>query len=162
MHEGFKRTRQMVEGLAKPALEFLSVIDDPDAKLQALGVKDSIARMEELFAAAGDRSRKVALVEFGLTPQLFYAFDCVPLCLETYPMMFTANSKDVFHEFVEKAESSGLPSDVCSTDRFIAGAALSGEFPENAFFRGFIRPMRRHSGCLSDHEGSNGHPRPVY
>ena len=134
MQKAFKRTREMVEGVAKPALEFLNAINDPEFNLQILGLKDSIARMGELFAAAEDRNKKVALVEFGLTPQLFYAFDCVPLCLETFPMMFTANSKDVFREFVEKAESSGLPSDVCSTDRFITGAALSGEFPENAFF----------------------------
>ena len=134
MQKGFKKTREMVESLAKPALEFLSAIDDPDINLQALGVKDSIARMEELFAASEDPGRKVALVEFGLTPQLFYAFDCVPLCLETYPMMFTANNKGVFREFIEKAETSGIPSDVCSTDRFITGAALSGEFPKNAFF----------------------------
>ncbi len=134
METAFKRTREMVEGFSKPALEFLNAMNDPDLTLQTLGLKDAIARLEELFDAAGDRNKKVALVEFGLTPQLFYAFDCVPLCLETYPMMFTANSKDVFYDFVEKAESSGLPSDVCSTDRFITGAALSGEFPENAFF----------------------------
>jgi benzoyl-CoA reductase subunit B len=134
MQKAFKRTREMVEDVAKPALEFLNAINDPDLILQTLGLKDSIARMEELFAAAEDRNKRVALAEFGLTPQLFYAFDCVPLCLETYPMMFTANRKEVFHEFIEIAETSGLPSDVCSTDRFITGAALSGEFPENAFF----------------------------
>lgn len=124
----------MVEGLAKPSLEFLSAIDDPDIKLQILALKDSIGRMEELFAAAENPNQKVALFEFGLTPQLFYAFDCAPLCLETFPMLFTASRKEVFYKFVEKAESSGLPSDVCSTDRFIMGAALSGEFPDNAFF----------------------------
>jgi len=134
MQKAFKRTLAMVEELSKPMLEFINEIDDPDINLQKLGLKDSIEKMEEIFAAAEDPNQKVALVEFGLTPQLFYAFDCVPLCLETFPMMFTAGNKEVFYDFVEKAESCGLPSDVCSTDRFIAGAALSGEFPENAFF----------------------------
>jgi benzoyl-CoA reductase subunit B len=129
----FAKSREMVEGLAKPALEFFKAIDGEDIKLQILRLNDSIARMEELFAAAESRNQKVALIEFGLTPQLFYAFDCAPLVLETFPMMFTPNRKDVVHAFLEKAESSGLPSDVCSTDRFIVGAALSGEFPDNAF-----------------------------
>ena len=38
------------------------------------------------------------------------------------------------HEFINAAESSGLPSEVCSTDRFLVGAAISGEFPKNSFF----------------------------
>ena len=140
MERSFKRTRQMVEELAKPALEFLSAIgDDPDIKLQILRLKDSIGRLTELFTAADNPNQKVALFEFGLTPQLFYAFDCSPLCLETFPMMFTAAKKEVIHEFIEKAESSGLPSDVCSTDRFIMGAALSGEFPNNRLRRNAIK-----------------------
>ena len=125
----------MVDELAKPALEFLSALgDDPDIKLQILRLQDSIGRVSELFEASENPDKKVALFEFGLTPQLFYAFDCAPLCLETFPMMFSAVKKEVVHEFTEKAESSGLPSDICSTDRFNMGAALSGEFPENAFF----------------------------
>jgi benzoyl-CoA reductase/2-hydroxyglutaryl-CoA dehydratase subunit BcrC/BadD/HgdB len=134
MAGAFSKSKAMVEELAKPALEFLSPIDDDDVKLQVLRLKDSIGRMEDLFAAAEDRHQKVALIEFGLTPQLFYAFDCVPLVLETFPMMFSAAIKEVVHEFLEVAESSGLPSDVCSTDRFIMGAAISGEFPQNAIF----------------------------
>ena len=75
MKKGFKRTREVVEKLLKPALEFVSTIDDPDAKLQALAVKDQILRMEKLFAMADDGNKKVALIEWGLTPQMFYAFD---------------------------------------------------------------------------------------
>jgi len=105
MHKGFKRSREMVEELAKPALDFLSLVqDDPDIDLQVLALKDSIGRMGDLFSAAENPDKKVALFEFGLTPQLFYAFDCAPLCLETFPGMFTSGKKKVFYEFVEKAE----------------------------------------------------------
>ncbi|MFO7965619.1 MAG: 2-hydroxyacyl-CoA dehydratase family protein [Desulfobacterales bacterium] len=131
----FKRTREMVENRIRPGIEMLQTMSDhPDIRLQLLRLEDAHGRLDDLFAAAEDTNRKVALFEFGLTPQLFYAFDCAPLCLETFPMMFTAGNKEVFYDFIEKAESSGLPSDVCSTDRFIMGAALSGEFPENACF----------------------------
>ena len=80
-------------------------------------------------------NRKAALFEFGLTPQMFYAFDCAPLCMETFPMTFTGTRREVFYDFVAAAEEAGASSEVCSTDRFILGAALRGELPsENAFF----------------------------
>ena len=125
----------MINEWSKPALEFLSASDDPDLKLQILRINGIVECLEDVCTAAEDPEQKVALFEFGLTPQLFYAFDCAPLCLETYPMRFTANRKQVVHEFLEAAESSGLPSEVCSTDRFLVGAAVCGELPkENSFF----------------------------
>jgi len=134
MGKPFEKTTQMINEYAKPALEFLRALDDEDMKLQAMRVEGMVERLEDLTAAASNPEKTVALFEFGLTPQLFYAFDCAPLCMETYPMRFTATQKHVVHEFLDAAESSGLPSDVCSTDRFLVGAALSGEFPKNAFF----------------------------
>ncbi len=134
MGKPFEKTMEMVNGLAKPALELFKTMDDEDAKLFIIRLNDSIGRLEEIAAAITHQNQKVALFEFGLTPQLFYAFDCVPLCMETFPMLFTANRKEVFYEFIEAAEAAGLPSDVCSTDRCIVGAALSGEFPTNSFF----------------------------
>ncbi|MBI4764944.1 MAG: 2-hydroxyacyl-CoA dehydratase [Deltaproteobacteria bacterium] len=134
MKNPFEKTTRMINEYAKPALEFLRVLDDEDMKLQALRVESLVERLEDLTEAASNPEKRVALFEFGLTPQLFYVFDCLPLCMETFPMRFTATQKQVVHEFLDAAESSGLPSDVCSTDRFLVGAALSGEFPKNAFF----------------------------
>ena len=134
MSEPFEKTTRMINEFAKPALEFLKALDDEDMKLQAMRLESMVEHLEDVADAGSNPEKIVALFEFGLTPQLFYAFDCTPLCMETFPMRFTATQKQVVHEFLEAAESSGLPSDVCSTDRFLVGAALSGEFPKNSFF----------------------------
>jgi benzoyl-CoA reductase subunit B len=135
MRKPFECTKEMINGVAKPGIEFLKSSENADLRLSALGLDGLIRPLEEICNVAEDSSKFIALCEFGLYPQLFYAFDCEFLTLETFPAYFAANRKQVVHEFLEAAESFGLPSDVCSNDRFIAGAALSGEFPkQNAFF----------------------------
>jgi benzoyl-CoA reductase subunit B len=135
MGKPFEKTMELVNELAKPGLKFIEASDDEFAPLSAALLRSRVQNFEDLARAVTDHNKKVALFEFGLTPQLFYAFDCVPLLMESYPMVFTAVKKDVVHEFLTAAEEAGAPSEVCSTDRFILGAALSGELPsENAFF----------------------------
>ena len=135
MGKPFEKTMEMVNGMAKPGLQFLEASDDEFAPLSLALLRARVEHFDDLAAAVTDKRRKVALFEFGLTPQMFYAFDCVPLMLESYPGLFTAVKKDVVYEFLAAAEEAGAPSDVCSTDRFMLGAALTGELPsENAFF----------------------------
>jgi benzoyl-CoA reductase subunit B len=134
MGKPFERTMEMINGVLKPGLELFSASDDADWKLQALRLDGLIKRMENLCQAAEDPDKTVALVENGVYPQLFYAFDCQPFILEGFPGLFTANRKQVLHEFLDAAESSGLPSEVCSTDRFLVGAAACGELPNKNSF----------------------------
>jgi benzoyl-CoA reductase subunit B len=134
MGQPFERTMELVNGLIKPGAQLLQASQDEVARLQGATLGNIVERFEDIAEATENENRKVALYEFGLTPQLFYAFDCAPLCLESYPNLFTGVKKEVLHDFIAAAEEAGAPSDVCSTDRFILGAALRGEFPENAFF----------------------------
>jgi benzoyl-CoA reductase/2-hydroxyglutaryl-CoA dehydratase subunit BcrC/BadD/HgdB len=135
MGKPFEKTMEVVDGILKPGLQMLEESESQFAPLNAAMLRARIQHFEDLTAALTDTSKKVALFEFGLTPQMFYAFDCEPLLLESYPGMFSASRKDVLHEFLAMAEEAGAPSDVCSTDRFILGAALAGELPsENSFF----------------------------
>jgi benzoyl-CoA reductase subunit B len=130
--EPFQKMNELINNVFNPAVELLSASDDHDMKLQALSLKSMTGHMEEVCKAAADPGKTIALVEFGFTPQLFYAFDCVPLILEGFSQQFAALRKPVIHEFLDAAELAGLPSEVCSTDRFIVGAAISGEFPKNS------------------------------
>lgn len=138
MAEPFSRTVEIVNGLMKPMAQIWRDSPIPPyedyAHLYAALIGYHAEHYEEVATAMGDRKRKVALFEFGLVPQPFYAFDCGPLCLEFYPSFFTRTNMNIVYEFLEGAEEAGVPSDVCSTDRFIIGAALSGELPDNSFF----------------------------
>ena len=134
MGQPFAKTMNIVDNMLKPGLELAKTSDGPYAHLQVAMLKNMIRRYSDVAAAMTDENRKVALYEFGLAPQLFFAFDCAPLCLEMYPMFFTQADEKGTQDYIDSAEEAGIPSEVCSTDRFVAGLALDGEMPVNSFF----------------------------
>ncbi len=138
MGEPFERTMAIVNDFVKPMSQMLKEYPIPPyedyANIMVAAMESTVEHYEDIAAAMADKSRKVALFEFGLVPQIFYAFDCAPFCLETFPSFVTRVNMNLVYEFLETAEEAGVPSDACSTDRFILGAALSGELPTNSFF----------------------------
>jgi benzoyl-CoA reductase subunit B len=138
MGEPFQRTMGITNGLLKPMVQLLRDNPEPPyqdyAHLLAAAVEQNVSHYQDIAAAMGDESRKVAMYEFGLLPQLFFAFDCAPLCLEMFPSFYTRVDGSLIYEFLEAAEEAGVSSDTCSTDRFIVGATVLGELPSNAFF----------------------------
>ncbi len=134
MGKNFEKTMEIVNSFMKPGVQFLRDSGDDTKKLIAEALSDQVEMFEDIAVVMNDDSRKVALFENGLLPQMFYAFDCAPLCLETFPPFYSNANIGVVHEFLDAAQESGLSSDICSTDRFILGAALRGELPNNSFF----------------------------
>lgn len=134
----FEMTMGVANNLLKPMSQLMRENPAPPfeeySPFYAAATEGMVAHYSDIEAAMHDESRKVAMFEFGLVPQLFYAFDCAPLCLEFYPGFFAGLVQQVVYDFIEAAEEAGVPSDTCSTDRFIIGAALCGELPTNSFF----------------------------
>jgi benzoyl-CoA reductase/2-hydroxyglutaryl-CoA dehydratase subunit BcrC/BadD/HgdB len=128
----------VVDGILRPMVQVWKQSPMPPYEdyghLFAELIDTNAEHFSDIAAAMANKDRKVAMFEFGLVPQLFYAFDCAPLCLEFYPSFFTRTNMSVVYEFLDAADDAGVPTDVCSTDRFILGAALSGELPQNSFF----------------------------
>jgi benzoyl-CoA reductase subunit B len=138
MAEPFERTVAIANGILEPMSRLLKENPTPPyedyAHLLVAAMDHDVAHHLDIAVAMENESRKVALYEFGLVPQLFFAFDCAPLCLEFFPGFYANTDMNAVYEFLEAAEEAGVPSDTCSTDRFIIGATLSGELPSNAFF----------------------------
>ena len=134
MQKPFGKTKEIVDGLLKPAVQFLAQSEDKAKQLRAGTLSNYIAVMDDVADAMDSPTPKIALFEHGITPQLFYAFDCAPLCLEAYPGIFAAASMDTVYDFLSAADEAGMPSEICSTDRFLVGAVLRGEMPDNAFY----------------------------
>ncbi len=138
MGEPFERTMGIVNGILKPMGQSLKESPIPPyqdyAHLGVAMIDRDVEHFQDIAAAMADRDRKVALFEFGMAPQLFHAFDCATLCLEIFPSFFTRVDGKLAHEFLDAAEEAAVPSDTCSNDRFIIGAALLGELPSNSFF----------------------------
>jgi benzoyl-CoA reductase/2-hydroxyglutaryl-CoA dehydratase subunit BcrC/BadD/HgdB len=106
---------------------------EPSKKLFGRVLENIAVPYQELSETILNPDGKVVLFENGLVPQLFYAFGCTPICLETQPLIFARTKINKSYEFFAAAEESGMPQEVCSTDRFIVGAALKGEYPESAY-----------------------------
>ncbi len=118
----------------RPVVGLLNDSGDQPQKLLDEILLDEVRGFEDIDAAMNDGSRKVAMFENGFLPPIFHAFDCVPFCLEIYATMIAGADVQTVYDFLAAAKEEGLPSDICSTDRFIFGAALRGELPDNAFF----------------------------
>ena len=138
MGEPFERTLAIVNGMMEPMAGLVRGDSTPPfgeyGHLVAAAIEHDVAHFRDIGAAMADENRKVAMFEFGLVPQLFYAFDCAALCLEFFPSFYSGTDMSMMYEFLEAAEEAGVPSDTCSTDRFIVGATLKGELPTNSFF----------------------------
>jgi benzoyl-CoA reductase/2-hydroxyglutaryl-CoA dehydratase subunit BcrC/BadD/HgdB len=138
MGKPFERTMAVVNGMLEPMARLLRASPIPPyqdyAHLLAAALDQNVTHYRDIAAAMEDESRKVAMFEFGLVPQLFYAFDCAALCLEFFPGFYTRVDESAVYDFLEAAEEAGVPSDTCSTDRFIVGATVKGELPTNSFF----------------------------
>jgi len=134
MEKPLNKTMEIVDGLLKPSVQLLSDSGDKAKQLRAGTLANYVAIFDDIVEAMNSDKHKVALFEHGITPQIFYAFDCAPLCLEVFPGLFASTSIDTVYEFLAAADEAGLPSEVCSTDRFLLGATLRGEMPDNSFF----------------------------
>jgi benzoyl-CoA reductase/2-hydroxyglutaryl-CoA dehydratase subunit BcrC/BadD/HgdB len=138
MTEPFQRSLVIVNDMLKPMSRLLKANPIPPyddyTHLLAAAIDHDVAHYLDVATAMEDRSRRVAMFEFGLVPQLFHAFDCASLCLEFFPGFHAGVDKNNVYAFLEAAEEAGIPSDTCSTDRFIVGATVSGELPTNSFF----------------------------
>jgi len=138
MGKPFERTMAIATGMLEPMARLLRASPTPPygeyGHLFAAAMEHDVAHFRDIAAAMEDGSRRVAMYEFGLVPQLFHAFDCAALCLELFPGVHSGANPSAVYEFLEAAEETGVPSDTCSTDRFIIGATLKGELPTNSFF----------------------------
>lgn len=135
MGKPFEKTMDLVNTKQKPLIKFFEESSADYSNLYAALFSENVARYEDIASAMVDKNRKVALIEFGLLPQIFYAFDCAPYMLEGAAAPFARLDKEQLFRFIDIAEEAGIPSDACSTDRGIIGMAIDGEIPEeNAFF----------------------------
>ena len=135
MGKPFGKMMGLVNDQQKPLIKFLDERSSDYSDLYTAVLRENVARTEDIAAAMVDENRKVALIEFGLLPQIFFAFDCAPYMLEGAAGPFARMDKHTLYRFIDIAEEAGVPSDACSTDRGLIGMAIDGELPEeNAFF----------------------------
>ncbi|MBI5118690.1 2-hydroxyacyl-CoA dehydratase [Candidatus Poribacteria bacterium] len=127
----FTRLEEILEGFLKPAAMMLGADDTKDAEQQfMLQLLQTLSgNLDEAIDVARNRQKKFVWCEFCLTPELFLAFDLYPFIGEIQPAVYSKVRQDFIAEFIDAAENSGIPPEVCSIDKVLVGAILQDEMP---------------------------------
>lgn len=68
-----------------------------------------------------------------LNPELFYAMDIVPLCIQLLPALYGFSQQlNIVMELIDFAESLGVPSDLCSVDKLSTAVMTRKLYPRPA------------------------------
>jgi benzoyl-CoA reductase/2-hydroxyglutaryl-CoA dehydratase subunit BcrC/BadD/HgdB len=105
----------------------------PHGRLLAGGFELVIAYYEETFRVMDEGRQKLCWYEFCLTPEIFRAMGVHPFLGETHPAMMTLGTPEVCWDFVDTAEQSGVPPEICVLDKFLHGALVRHELPRADF-----------------------------
>ena len=119
-----KRMRRKVEEEFKPMLQMLEAKMLPHGRLLAGAMDLVIGHYEETFHPMDEGHRKLCWYEFCLTPELFLAMAVSPFLGEAHPTLMSLGTPEVCWQYVDRAEQSGMPSDICVLDKFMLGAKL--------------------------------------
>jgi hypothetical protein len=125
--------RDKVEQQFKPMVKMLRAGMLPHGRLLAGGIELVIAHYERMFRVMDERSRKLCWYEFCLTPEVFLAMGIQPFLGETHPSMMALGTPEVCWDYVDTAEQSGVPPELCVLDKFLFGALMRDELPRADF-----------------------------
>ena len=93
------------------------------------GLAWSIELLDDYFAAAcraRDRGEPLAWINFGMFPEIFWAMDIPPICVEVVNGLI-APSPDALR-YIDLAEEH-IPDYVCSSNKLHLGSVLAGDLP---------------------------------
>ncbi|MHA1232070.1 MAG: 2-hydroxyacyl-CoA dehydratase [Candidatus Helarchaeota archaeon] len=69
---------------------------------------------------------------FGIPPEIFFCFDCIPFCFEATPYILSALLPNGVEYFYDKANAWGHPYHTCSSQKAIMGMILDGKLEFDA------------------------------
>jgi len=130
---GMRHMRDKVEQQLKPMVQMLQAGMLPHGHLLAGGFDLVIDHYERIFQVMDERSRKLCWYEFCLTPEVFLAMGIQPFLGETHPAIMSLGTPEVCWDYVDTAEQSGVPPEICVLDKFLLGALMRDELPRADF-----------------------------
>ncbi len=129
-----EKMEEILNGFLKPMAAMLSENPPPDEGPFLLKTVEIYNRnLQEAIDIARNREKKFVWYEFCLTPEIFLAFDLYPFMGEIQPSIYSRLRQDFIAEFIDTAENSGVPPEVCSIDKVLVGAILADEMPQPDF-----------------------------
>jgi benzoyl-CoA reductase/2-hydroxyglutaryl-CoA dehydratase subunit BcrC/BadD/HgdB len=128
-----RHMRDKIEQQLKPMVEMLRAEMLPHGRLLAGGFELVISHYEETFRVMDEGGKKLCWYEFCLTPEIFRAMGVHSFLGETHPAVMTLGTPEVCWDYVDTAEQSGVPPEICVLDKFLHGALQRNELPPADF-----------------------------
>ena len=99
---------------------FLAMAKDPDVRKMSNVFNDGLGRYWENVNTAKERGKKVVFVPFNFAPELCFAMDLIPVCVEVLNTM-ALTLEEGLEPYLDLAVERGLPDSMCSAQRGIVG-----------------------------------------
>jgi benzoyl-CoA reductase/2-hydroxyglutaryl-CoA dehydratase subunit BcrC/BadD/HgdB len=105
---------------------FQVVTSDPDVRRISRAFNNGLAAYFNALRSARERGKKVVFVPFNFGPEILYAMDIVPVCVEVLTSMAQGLEEGVT-EYMDLAVERGLPETMCSTHKGVIGLLEAGQ-----------------------------------
>jgi len=104
---------------------FLAMAKDPDVRKMSNVFNSGLGNYWERVVTAREKGRKVVFMPFNFSPEIFYALDMVPVCVEVLNTM-TMTLEEGIHSYLDLSVERGLPDSMCSAQRAVVGMLEAG------------------------------------
>jgi len=104
---------------------FLAMAKDPDVRKMSAVFNGGLGKFWDAVYTAKDRGKKLVFMPFNFAPEIFFAMDMVPVCVEVLNTM-ALTLEEGLEPYLDLAVERGLPDSMCSAQRGIVGLLEAG------------------------------------
>lgn len=104
---------------------FLAMAKDPDVRKMSNVFNDGLGKYWDSVYTAKERGKKVVFVPFNFSPEICFAMDLVPVCVEVLNTMALTLEEGI-EPYLDLAVERGLPDTMCSAQRGVVGLLEAG------------------------------------
>ena len=88
------------------------------------GFLDAVVDYTNALYTAEENNQPIAMYNFCVPPELFYAGGVYPICQEVGSIALTIANTKIHMDYIDKAEESGLQREQCNAQKIWIGALL--------------------------------------
>jgi hypothetical protein len=104
---------------------FLAMARDPDVRKMSNVFNEGLGKYWNSVYTAKEMGKKVVFVPFNFSPEICFAMDLIPVCVEVLNTMALTLEEGI-EPYLDLAVERGLPDTMCSAQRGIVGLLEAG------------------------------------
>jgi len=104
---------------------FLAMAKDPDIRKMSNVFNSGLSKYWQSVLAAKDQGKKVVFVPFNFAPEICFAMNLIPVCVEVLNTM-ALTLEEGLDQYLDLSIERGLPDSMCSAQRGVVGLLEAG------------------------------------